>query len=80
MISDDIRIQAWPPFSSWIVLRVLFNCGGNITRDQMDTEFKTIFPKLSEMKKTGQTATSPRKANQSKVLTSQNTSRGKEDL
>ena len=41
-------------FSSRIVLRCsLFNCGGIITRDLMDTELKTIFPKLPEKKKNG---------------------------
>ena len=68
-------------FSSRIVLRCsLSNCGGIITRDLMDTELKTIFPKLPEKKKTGQTATSSRQANASKVDTSQNTSSGKEVL
>ena len=33
--------------------QVLFNCGWIITRHQMDTELKTIFPKLPEMKKNG---------------------------
>ena len=68
-------------FSSRIVLRCsLSNFGGIITRDLMDTELKTIFPKLPEKKKTGQTATSSRQANASKVDTSQNTSSGKEVL
>ena len=31
--------------------QVLFNCGGLFTRDLMDTELKTIFPKLPEKKK-----------------------------
>ena len=28
--------------------QVLFNCGGIITRDQMDTELKMIFAQLPE--------------------------------
>ena len=39
-------------FSSRIVLRCsLFNCGGIITRDLMDTELKTIFPKTAGKEK-----------------------------
>ena len=60
---------------------MLFNCGGIMTRDQVDTKLKTIFPKLSDMKKNGtDNNLISVKANRPKVHTSQNTSSGKDGL
>ena len=59
--------------------QVLFNCGGLFTRDLMDTELKTIFPKLpGKEKKRDRLRHHLGKANESKVQTSQNRPSGKE--
>ena len=49
--------------------QVLFKRGGIITRDQLDTESSTMFPKLQGMDtKKGQTVPSSRKANRPKCV------------